>query len=53
MEKYKRIEGDFHISKDGFFIDATKLSDKDVLHLPVKTLKKIMRDVKEGKVIVI
>lgn len=45
---YYRIEGEFHISEDGFFIDETRLEDDTIIHLPIKILKKIITDAKRG-----
>ena len=46
-KKFFTIEGEFRISKDKkhFFIDNEELKDNDIVHLKVKQLKEIIKDV--------
>jgi len=49
MAKYKKIEGDFKILKDGrMFIDDYMLKSTDIVELPVKTIRQIIKDAKIG-----
>ena len=46
-EKRYKIAGEFIITKGGkFFIDDTRLSEDDIVHLPISVLKEIINDAK-------
>ena len=50
MTKTDRIEGDFEIvQRVGFFIGKIKLKDTDGVHLPIKKLRRIIKDAEKGK----
>lgn len=48
-EEYRKIEGEFIITKEGkFFIDNKELKNDDVVHLKIKILKEIIADARGG-----
>lgn len=49
MVKYKKIEGEFVIQKNGnIFIDNYLLESTDVIEVPVKVIRQIIKDAKDG-----
>jgi len=49
MVKYKKIEGDFVILKNGrMYVDKYLLESTDIVEVPVKTIRQIIQDAKKG-----
>ena len=49
MAKYKKVEGEFIIHKNGnMFIDYYKLGSTDIVEVPVKVIRQIIKDAKDG-----
>ena len=48
MTEYKRIEGNLKILKGGkIYVGKYRLQDGEIVHLPIKTLKQIIKDAKD------
>uniref|UniRef100_A0A6H1ZY43 Uncharacterized protein n=1 Tax=viral metagenome TaxID=1070528 RepID=A0A6H1ZY43_9ZZZZ len=48
-KKYKKIEGNFVIQKNGnMFIDDYLLESTDIVEIPVKVIRQIIKDAKNG-----
>lgn len=49
MVKYKKIEGEFVIQKNGnMLIDDYLLESTDIVEVPVKVIRQIIKDAKKG-----
>lgn len=49
MTKYKKIEGNLKILQGGkIYVGRYKMLDDEIVHLPIKTLKQIIQDAKDG-----
>jgi len=49
MAKYKKIEGEFVIQKNGnMFINDYLLESTDIVEVPVKVIRQIIKDAKDG-----
>jgi hypothetical protein len=47
--KYKQIEGNLKILQGGkIFVGKYKMEDDEIVHIPIATLKQIIKDAKEG-----
>jgi len=49
MTKYKQIEGNLKILQGGkIYVGRYRMQDDEIVHLPIKTLKQIIQDAKDG-----
>ena len=48
-KEYKEVEGELFIHRNGkITLDGKTLFEDEILHIPVKKMKQIIKDAKEG-----